>query len=1215
MNNISNNYETNKIITNSMNNISNNTNQIITNSIQIITNSMNNISNNYETNQAPALNISENFQFIFADDVKTTSSGLVKQIDINDIYNLITSQNVNPAFERLSKRMVNVIESIRVPNLSKEIQNRLKLHLPVIYTGAWEGKREINNCKEYGGAVILDFDNLNNSENVSWLKDKILNSEFKDSILLMFTSPSGTGLKVILKTNLTIETFRRGITPLLDYVESTIGVEVDKKCKDILRACFLSIDTEAYFNPGATAYIVNTREIIDNNKSIKRENPGKTAFVKGNYSGSKVEIAYQETVQKHTFSPGSRHNFVISFAGYCFHRGVTLEEALQFAWDNFRQYDDFDFERDIAYHIADIYRKNFEQFGDLSSLKFIQENIIGENYQIFEANKYITETEEAAEQFYQNIFLGEEKRVLLNAPTGAGKTQALKAGALRAIQENRFSRIVVIAPNVYIGEQIALELGVTPINHNASQNDRRRAMDERIIVSTYNQIPTILGKFAAQGIDLSSVMIIADEAHSFIEEFRPLVMDATYHAIKNVGKIIYATATPPKGFMEMLDIEKKFYFDIKQRISKYLFLHRSNDINVLAFKIKKYLEQNPGKILPVFINSGSKIEKLKNLFTFNILSDEEVGIIASEHLLDEYLLNKFDIGESIKSTGMIPEGVRVVFMTSCAEYGVNILNENIDTFFYWNPLLVVPKPSSIAQAAARFRKVERLRVDLFISKSIEPANNQYSFEQVFAKTQKILSVVLEDLNETFLRQKQAIKNKNPFRGFESIEKDQNFFFPNKTTKLFTPCEDGKGYRLCYFATLTETHNKYYKYIGYRGVINELVEEVDNTFSFDKDSIIEYDVKKKRTPGKCIVIEKSCGVEPNSSVFSNDKLESELLTKEEALALIYQAYLEYQAGEDKNSLPFSFVLICVGILYYKFDFREEQLTIDGVHCEVMRGIPRHPAINNLATRLKELGFVFERAGGNRLLIKLIQLLRRGFSENLALRLALALTYSKTALETFNFLYNNTVFDNSSYDSEKCDVLHMRYIENTRIPAAILEQIIKEIEASGEQGWEIRRITDRINRGKTLGQRLVNNSKTVIRHLNILTKTKTIRKKNKAGKFYSIYKIVSVKPVEEQWEPVIKAIFDLTGTEIEASTIIQAINSILNSANTPVEYNEFDFDFDANIFNSALGGSKLINQDSLGEILEQNLKTPGELTEYIHYDNWQTVDAEACDYVPF
>ena len=97
----------------------------------------------------------------------------------------------------------------------------------------------------HSGLICLDFDHLKNLEEVrQWL----LNDDYFDTQLL-FTSPSGDGLKWIVEIDLTKASHLDYFLGIQNYLKLEYGLDIDPSGKDICRACFLPHDPNCYINP------------------------------------------------------------------------------------------------------------------------------------------------------------------------------------------------------------------------------------------------------------------------------------------------------------------------------------------------------------------------------------------------------------------------------------------------------------------------------------------------------------------------------------------------------------------------------------------------------------------------------------------------------------------------------------------------------------------------------------------------------------------------------------------------------------------------------------------------------------------------------------------------------------------------------------------------------------------------------------------------------
>jgi hypothetical protein len=115
--------------------------------------------------------------------------------------------------------------------------------------------RDKQNLNEASGYCTIDFDHIEPTH-IEVIKSILINDPMLETQLL-FKSPSGKGLKWIVKINLKrfpdYEINFRGIVFYLrktypEYFNTGDNI-IDETGKDICRACFLCYDSTAYINP------------------------------------------------------------------------------------------------------------------------------------------------------------------------------------------------------------------------------------------------------------------------------------------------------------------------------------------------------------------------------------------------------------------------------------------------------------------------------------------------------------------------------------------------------------------------------------------------------------------------------------------------------------------------------------------------------------------------------------------------------------------------------------------------------------------------------------------------------------------------------------------------------------------------------------------------------------------------------------------------------
>jgi len=180
----------------------------------------------------------------------------LQKIQVDYLYNAI--RKPSPEIETRIRQLRAVI------SIDRNRYALLKRTLPYVVCGIFNPPfRRVEN---FGWIrhFMLDIDHLSEKDlDIMSLKEKLKNDT---RIELMFTSPSGDGLKIMLKLSekcydhsrysLFYKIFARKFA--LQY---GIDQVVDSRTSDVTRACFFSVDDEAWFNPDC--FTVNIAEYID----------------------------------------------------------------------------------------------------------------------------------------------------------------------------------------------------------------------------------------------------------------------------------------------------------------------------------------------------------------------------------------------------------------------------------------------------------------------------------------------------------------------------------------------------------------------------------------------------------------------------------------------------------------------------------------------------------------------------------------------------------------------------------------------------------------------------------------------------------------------------------------------------------------------------------------------------------------------------------------
>lgn len=163
-----------------------------------------------------------------------TNVAPTKEITLIEVYNLIQGNEFATCTSTL-RNIQDVKEARKYKAFNFDY---------VTFSGAFS-KRNDKHLKKHSGLLTIDFDHISN---ISTLKEELLKDEYFETELL-FTSPSGDGLKWVIPIELTKVKHQDYFKAVANYIQHTYSLEVDGSGKDISRACFLPHDPNVFINP------------------------------------------------------------------------------------------------------------------------------------------------------------------------------------------------------------------------------------------------------------------------------------------------------------------------------------------------------------------------------------------------------------------------------------------------------------------------------------------------------------------------------------------------------------------------------------------------------------------------------------------------------------------------------------------------------------------------------------------------------------------------------------------------------------------------------------------------------------------------------------------------------------------------------------------------------------------------------------------------------
>lgn len=166
---------------------------------------------------------------------------------------------VNDIIDRIRDgRSEELIKKIRTEKDKKKI-NELKQQLPAICFSGKFNKRNDDSILEHSGLICLDFDQYDTQKKLHQHREKLIKDEY---VYCVFISPSGKGLKVLIRVPSDIDMHVKYFASLQQYFDSPF---FDSTSKNISRVCYESYDPIIHVNEESLLWdkIIETPNAID----------------------------------------------------------------------------------------------------------------------------------------------------------------------------------------------------------------------------------------------------------------------------------------------------------------------------------------------------------------------------------------------------------------------------------------------------------------------------------------------------------------------------------------------------------------------------------------------------------------------------------------------------------------------------------------------------------------------------------------------------------------------------------------------------------------------------------------------------------------------------------------------------------------------------------------------------------------------------------------
>lgn len=159
-----------------------------------------------------------------------------KDVTVEDVYKVIKSDKYKYQTERIRQAD------------DEEGNNLKKTVLDFVCFSCTCTRRNTKNIKSHSGYIAVDIDHLSE---VLTERERILN-DLPFNPALVFVSPKGKGLKIVFRIDTDNAKHEDYFLALESFFMQQFNIQIDKACKDIVRACFLCYDPDAIYNSEPT---------------------------------------------------------------------------------------------------------------------------------------------------------------------------------------------------------------------------------------------------------------------------------------------------------------------------------------------------------------------------------------------------------------------------------------------------------------------------------------------------------------------------------------------------------------------------------------------------------------------------------------------------------------------------------------------------------------------------------------------------------------------------------------------------------------------------------------------------------------------------------------------------------------------------------------------------------------------------------------------------
>ncbi|AII50382.1 BT4734/BF3469 family protein [Hymenobacter sp. APR13] len=571
-------------------------------------------------------------------------------------------------------------------------------------------KKGINEPMKHSGFMVIDIDKLNNNQ-IRTIQNDVTDANIAT---MMFISPSGNGLKIILKVTGLHQQNHTRVFEALRYkfhTEFNIPLEnLDKSGKDVSRLCYFSYDPHIYTNTSPVE--LRQSDLLVSYKQNKLAQ--KEGFELQDIDESRIDntsattIFYSVVEQLKSgadpldYVEGQAYNWLVAITRLK-KKQLTLSQVLPLVLEYVQTKEKPHTVDDITQKLTKLYKELYVGYDSRYT-----KQPAGTNTPTNIINQYLTEKLDYIEQKLRS-----EKTLYVNAPTGAGKTTMCYALVKRLGLQADFLMPTRALVQQQKDSTAATAAGVTlaTIINDTPLSDVHTTVD--MLVACYPAIQKLEPRKAQ--------ILIIDEAHSLVSDYgwKYDVSQLIDRLKARYEYVIYLSGSmfPLKGLYTDANYLE---FTITNRF------HYQYDLIQLGESVSDteyYVNNLKDDCLNVFYLNNKRT--LKNIAELLRSSGKKVFLLTKDEV-DKNSQNEF----TETYTKLINESELAdvdVFLTTCyVQAGVNINNKNkaIHITFGRGSTLI-----DLIQFTARFRK---MKPSISIIHSCQIGNTSF-FNECFAR--------------------------------------------------------------------------------------------------------------------------------------------------------------------------------------------------------------------------------------------------------------------------------------------------------------------------------------------------------------------------------------------------------------------------------------------------------------------------------------------------